>query len=96
MIELRLVNEFEKKRILIGLSQDELAERIDRAPKYISDIERGICGMSIETMISFSQKLDLSLDYLIFGNLTESNRDVQTNEEMAIIVVVKLFCNTTT
>ena len=28
-----------QKRTLIGLSQDELAEQIDRAPKYISDIE---------------------------------------------------------
>lgn len=77
-----------KKRALIGLSQDELAERIDRAPKYISDIERGICGMSIETMLAFSQQLDLPLDYLMFGELTEKDEDIQTNEESAIIHLI--------
>ena len=35
-----------KKRVQLGFSQDEVAERIDRAPKYCSDIERGTCGMS--------------------------------------------------
>ncbi len=74
-----------QKRILLGLSQDELAERIDRAPKYISDIERGICGMSIETMLSFSTKLDLPLDYLMFGKLSEKDVPVQTDEKSAII-----------
>ena len=29
-----------KKRVQLGFSQDEVAERIDRAPKYCSDIER--------------------------------------------------------
>lgn len=77
-----------KKRTLIGLSQDELAERIDRAPKYISDIERGICGMSIETMLSFSQHLDMPLDYLMFGKLTETDMSVQSNEESAIIHLI--------
>lgn len=73
-----------QKRILLGLSQDELAERIDRAPKYISDIERGICGMSIETMLSFSTQLDLPLDYLMFGKLSEKDVPVQTEEKSAI------------
>lgn len=77
-----------QKRILIGLSQDELAERIDRAPKYISDIERGICGMSIETMLAFSHHLDLPLDYLMFGKLTEIDTPTQTNEESAIIHII--------
>ena len=62
-----------KKRILLGMSQDELAEKIDRAPKYCSDIERGVCGMSIETMISLSSSLDMSLDYMLFGTLSSDN-----------------------
>ena len=58
-----------------GLSQDELAERIDRATKYCSDIERGICGMSIETMLAFSENLHMSLDYMMFGIKPESNEN---------------------
>ena len=51
-----------KKRVQLGFSQDEVAERIDRAPKYCSDIERGTCGMSTETMLAISECLDMSLD----------------------------------
>lgn len=54
------------KRILLGLTQEELAEQIHRAPKYYSDIERGSCGMSMETMISIAKILDMSLDYMVF------------------------------
>lgn len=59
------------KRLALGLSQEEIAERINRATKYYSDIERGSCGMSIETMISIANSLDMSLDYMIFGTPTK-------------------------
>ena len=59
------------KRLSLGLSQDELAERIDRATKYYSDIERGNCGMSVETMLAIANILDMSLDYLMYGTASE-------------------------
>ena len=59
------------KRLTLGLSQDELAERIDRATKYYSDIERGNCGMSVETMLAIANILDMSLDYLMYGTASE-------------------------
>lgn len=55
------------RRISLGLSQEALAERMDRATKYCSDIERGVCGMSVETMLSFSEELNMSLDYMMYG-----------------------------
>lgn len=73
-----------RKRIQIGLSQDELAERIDRATKYCSDIERGICGMSIETMLAISDILDMSLDFLMFGELDEEEQARQERDELAL------------
>lgn len=57
----------QKRRQNLGLSQEELAERMDRATKYCSDIERGSCGMSIETMLAFSKHLNMSLDYMMYG-----------------------------
>lgn len=74
-----------KKRVQLGMSQDELAEKIDRAPKYCSDIERGICGMSIETMISLSHNLDISLDYIIFGSLTDEEIARQNDDQLALL-----------
>lgn len=74
-----------QKRTLLGMSQEELAEKIDRATKYCSDIERGICGMSVETMISFSKALDMSMDYIIFGDMSESDKSCAEDDVYAIV-----------
>ena len=69
------------KRIALGLSQEELASQIKRATKYYSDIERGSCGMSIDTMLALSKSLDMSLDYMIFGiQKTEEIERVKSQE----------------
>lgn len=73
-----------KKRMALGISQDELAEKIDRATKYCSDIERGMCGMSIETMIALSKALDISMDYIIFGGADELTKARQEECELAL------------
>ena len=52
----------QQRRRSLGLSQEKLAEQMDRATKYCSDIERGYCGMSLETMLLFSRHLNMSLD----------------------------------
>ena len=83
-----------QKRTLIGLSQDELAEQIDRAPKYISDIERGICGMSIETMLAFSRSLDMPLDYMMFGTASAEELSTQANEEASVLHIISNFSPT--
>ena len=77
-----------KKRIQLGFSQDEVAERIDRAPKYCSDIERGTCGMSTETMLAISDCLDISLDYMMFGEQTDEEAKRQEDDELAIVHIL--------
>ena len=57
----------QQRRRSLGLSQEKLAEQMDRATKYCSDIERGYCGMSLETMLLFSKYLNMSLDYMMLG-----------------------------
>ena len=44
-----------------------MAERIGKAEKYYADIERGYCGMSLDTMIGIAECLGITLDYMIFG-----------------------------
>ena len=61
------------KRNLLGFTQDEMAEKIDRASKYYADIERGSCGMSVETLMAVSETLDMPLDYIIYGKNNEEN-----------------------
>ena len=63
------------KRTLLGMTQEEMAERIGRVPKYYADIERGSCGMSVETMIAISRLYHMSLDYLILGTQEEEKTE---------------------
>ena len=74
------------KRTLLGLTQDEMAEKIDRATKYYADIERGSCGMSIETLMALCEVLNMSLDYLIYGKESSSNEKLQHTDEVAAIL----------
>ena len=77
------------KRHILGLTQEELAEKIDRAPKYCADIERGQCGMSIDTMLALASILNMSLDYMIWGKSTESKISMQTDESAALLEMLQ-------
>ena len=68
-------NRLREKRKALGLSRAEIAERIDRAEKYYADIERGSCGMSVETMMALSEILDMSIDNIIYGKSFSEHRE---------------------
>ena len=72
------------RRKLLGLTQEEMAERIGRVPKYYADIERGSCGMSVETLVSLSRALHLSLDYIILGEGKDGNES--RKDEVTVIL----------
>ena len=74
------------KRTLLGLTQEEMAEKINRATKYYADIERGSCGMSIETLMSLSTALYMSLDYIIYGKTSDEKEEKKNIEETTAII----------
>ena len=49
-------------------TQAELAEMIDMSSKNLSCLERGTTGLSVPTLISLCNVLDISSDYILFGN----------------------------
>ncbi len=57
-----------RQRLALKMSQAELAEKIGRSTKYCADIERGSCGMSIDTLMLLCQALNLSPTGLLTGN----------------------------
>ena len=77
-----------EKRILLGYTQDDMAEKINRVPKYYADIERGNCGMSIETMLALSSALNMSLDYLLLGKENASYNSKYSKEANAILEII--------
>ena len=56
-----------------NLSQDQLAELCEISTSYLGHIERGSRKMSLETLITVANVLNISLDYLLADNLTQSN-----------------------
>ncbi len=56
-----------------------VAERLGVVNKYYADIERGTCGMSVETLINLSRLYGVSLDTLIYGEKEKKSAPVRKN-----------------
>lgn len=54
------------------LTQAQLADLVGATSKHISEIERGITGISIDMQVLLSKHLYCSLDYLIKGQEYET------------------------
>lgn len=51
----------------MGLTQEQLAERLNIATSTLGNIERGSKGISMDLAVEISIVLDVSLDYLVLG-----------------------------
>lgn len=71
-----------QRRKELNYTQSELAEKIDRVPKYCADIERGYCGMSIDTLLAFSQALRMSPSMLLLGQAIPSFDDSDISSQI--------------
>lgn len=58
------------------ITQEKLAERVDVSPQYISDLERGVVGVSIPTLRTICLVLGVTSDSLLF-DMSKDN-DVST------------------
>lgn len=60
------------------LTQEQLSESIGVTPQYLSDLERGLVGTSIPTLIKICRSLNVSSDYILFGNDPPTGRSSET------------------
>lgn len=56
------------ERKKLGLTQEGLAELVNVSSHYIYEIERGMKSMSLETLMLIAEKMELSTDYILYGN----------------------------
>ena len=63
-------------REAVGCTQAQLAEESETSPQYISDLERGIVGVSGDSLSRICEALSASADYILFGR--EPTPQVQT------------------
>lgn len=56
-----------RQREFMNYTREQFAELLDVTPKFCSDIELGVKGMSVSTLCKISQVLRLPTDYILFG-----------------------------
>jgi len=56
-----------KKRKMIKLTQEQMAEKLNVSVKHYGGVERGQAGLSMENLIEVCNILDTDLNYLILG-----------------------------
>lgn len=61
-----------KQREFLGYTREEFAEKLDVTPKFCSDIELGLKGMSVQTLCRISSVLNLTTDYILFGKFNSN------------------------
>ena len=64
-----------KQREYLGYTREQFAELLDVTPKFCSDIELGVKGMSVPTLCKISRILRLPTDYILFGAKEQANPD---------------------
>ena len=66
-INISIGNQIRVAREAAGLTQEKFSEMVSLAPKNISDIERGVVGISLSSLKRICETLSISSDDLLFG-----------------------------
>ena len=99
-INVKIGNQIRIAREAAGLTQDRFAEMVSLATKNVSDIERGVVGISVGTLVRICETLSISSDSILFGetsgNDAHSISDRLSNLppeqfEIAADIINKLF-----
>ena len=52
----------------MGYIREQFAEKLDVSVSYLAEVERGMTGISVKTLMRICDVLDLSADYVLFGD----------------------------
>lgn len=82
-----------------GKTQEQVAEAVGLEPGTISRIERGAKGMSIDSLLMFSEIYGVSTDYILKvtmqtdenGRFSDIEKKVPENKRMQLRQVLKLL-----
>ncbi len=58
------------KRNLLSFTQEYVSDKVGISLRFYQMIERGEKSMSLDTLIQLSKVLNISTDYLLFGDVT--------------------------
>lgn len=70
-INIQVGEQIKAAREQARMTQEQLAERVDVSPQYVSDLERGVVGASLTTLSRVCTALGVSSDQILFGQSRE-------------------------
>ncbi len=81
------------------LTQEQLAERIEVSPQYVSDLERGLVGISVATLKRLCAVLCVSSDQILFGKksgepfvtMSEKCRVLSKEQQLLLMDIVERY-----
>ncbi len=65
-------------RLLKGLTQEVLSEKINKSTNFVSLIERGSCGCSLTTLVDICNVLEVDVSVIFNGLITTVNSGTDT------------------
>lgn len=71
------------------LTQEQLAEQLECTPQYLSDLERGVVGISVALLKRLCVVLGISSDDILFAE--ESKNTLETIEEKGRVLSDRQF-----
>lgn len=82
---LKFGKRLQNTRKALGITQEELADRISVDRNHITRMERGIRVCSIDLLVELAAVLDVSTDYLLVGTV-----DTYTEKRALLVAIEKL------
>ena len=64
------------ERLLLRLTIEQLAEKIDKSSNFVGQIERGESKPSIETLVDIANSLGTTVNELLIGNIKVNDNEV--------------------
>ena len=72
-INIFIGNEIRRVRERAGLTQEQFGELVSLGTKNVSDIERGVAGITVSTLKRICEKMSVSSDYILFGERNQND-----------------------
>ena len=69
-----------KRRKSMGLTQEQLAEKMDVSIQMISNLERGVKAIRIDNLVKLSKVLNVTTDYILVGYQTSGDTDTLSQQ----------------
>jgi len=70
-----------RRREELGLTREELSERVGTTPEYIGIIERGVRGLSMTRFMTYAKILNVDYNYML-GNLSKHSKNPFADPEI--------------